>query len=65
MGGVNNQHTLPFGSVDDVRQKVEDNSRILRAESGHILGPCHDILLISPPENIVAMYDATYESGAI
>ncbi len=62
-GGVDNQHTLVFGSMEDVRQEVRDNLRILGANGGYILAPCHNIQAISPPENIVAMYEAGYEYG--
>lgn len=62
-GAVDNQTTLPFGSVADVKQEVADNLRILGAGGGYILAPCHNIQAGSPPENIVAMYDAGYELG--
>ena len=62
-GGVDNQQTLAFGSVDDVRQEVLDNLRILGAGGGYILAPCHNIQSVSPPENIVAMYETGYENG--
>lgn len=62
-GGMDNQHTLAFGTVEEVRQEVRDNIRILGAKNGYILGPCHNIQAISPPENIVAMYDTAYEEG--
>jgi uroporphyrinogen decarboxylase len=42
---------------------VEENLRILGAGGGYILGPCHNIQAVSPPENIVAMYEAGYELG--
>jgi uroporphyrinogen decarboxylase len=61
-GGMDNQHTLAFGSVRDVVQEVADNLRLLGPD-GYILGPCHNLQAISPPENIVAMYDAAYEMG--
>jgi uroporphyrinogen decarboxylase len=60
---VDNQQTLPWGSVDDVRKEVEENLCILGAGGGYILGPCHNIQAVSPPENIVAMYKAGYELG--
>ena len=63
-GAMDNQQTLAFGSVEDVRQEVADNIRILGEGGGYILGPCHNIQAISPPENVVAMYDAAYELGA-
>jgi uroporphyrinogen decarboxylase len=62
-GGVDNQYTLPFGSVAEVRQEVEDNLRILGDGGGYILAPCHNIQAVSPPENIVAMYETGYELG--
>jgi uroporphyrinogen decarboxylase len=61
-GGVDNQQTLPFGSADDVRQEVIDNIDIL-GPGGYILAPCHNIQVISPPENVVALYETGYEYG--
>ena len=62
-GAVDNQYTLAFGSVDEVRQEVLDNLRILGEGGGYILAPCHNIQAVSPPENIVAMYETGYENG--
>lgn len=63
-GAVDNQHTLPFGSTDDVRGEVIDNLRILGGENGrYILGPCHNIQAVSPPENVVALYETGYAEG--
>lgn len=62
-GAMDNQYTLPFGTVAEVRQEVLDNLRILGAGGGYILAPCHNIQAVSPPENIVAMYETAYEYG--
>ncbi len=62
-GGVDNQYTLAFGSVDEVRQEVRDDIRILGAGGGYILAPCHNIQAVSPAENIVAMYETGYQEG--
>ncbi len=62
-GAVDNQRTLPFGTVEDVRREVEDNIRILGAGGGYILCPCHNIQAVTPPENIVAMYEAGLALG--
>ena len=62
-GAMDNQYTLAFGSVEEVRREVEDNIRILGEGGGYILGPCHNLQVISPAENIVAMYEAGYELG--
>ena len=62
-GGVDNQQTLPFGTQDDVRNEVLDNYRILGEGGGYILAPCHNIQSVSPPENVVALYETGYEYG--
>ena len=62
-GGVDNQYTLAFGSVEEVRQEVRDNIRILGEGGGYILAPCHNIQAVGPPENVVAMYETGYEVG--
>jgi len=62
-GGVDNQQTLAFGTAADVRQEVIDNIRILGAGGAYILAPCHNVQAISPPENIVAMYETGYAHG--
>jgi uroporphyrinogen decarboxylase len=62
-GGVDNQHTLPFGTVDDVKREVRDNIEILNQQNRYILAPCHNIQAVSPPENIVAMYETAHELG--
>lgn len=62
-GGMDNQYTLPFGTVDEVRQEVRDNLRILGAGGGYILAPCHNIQPNTPLENILALYEEGYESG--
>ena len=63
-GGMDNQYTLAFGSVEDVRQEVLDNIRILGENGGYVLAPCHNIQAVSPPENIVALYETVYQYGA-
>jgi uroporphyrinogen decarboxylase len=62
-GAMDNQHTLPFGSVEDVKSEVMENLRILGANGGYILAPCHNIQPITPVENILAMYETGYEYG--
>lgn len=62
-GAVDNQFTLPFGTVNEVRQEVIDNLKILGSGGGYIIAPCHNIQPVSPPENIVALYQAGYENG--
>jgi len=58
-----NQYTLAFGSKEEIREEVADNLRILGKGGGYILAPCHNIQAVSPPENIVTMYETAYEYG--
>ncbi len=44
-------------------RKSMDNLRILGAGGGYILAPCHNIQAITPPENVVAMYETAHENG--
>ncbi len=62
-GGVDNQQTLPFGTAADVREEVTANLQILGADGGYILAPCHNIQSVSPPENVVALYETGFEIG--
>ncbi len=62
-GAVDNQYTLPFGTVEEVRREVMDNLAILGEGGGYIIAPCHNIQAVSPAENIVAMYETGYEEG--
>ncbi|MFO7956661.1 MAG: uroporphyrinogen decarboxylase family protein [Candidatus Brocadiia bacterium] len=62
-GAMDNQYTLAFGSVEEVRQEVADNIRLLGEGGGYILAPCHNIQAVSPPENVVAMYETALELG--
>lgn len=57
-GGVDNQHTLPFGTPEDVRREVLENIQIFSRAKGYIVAPCHNIQPNTPTENIVALYEA-------
>jgi uroporphyrinogen decarboxylase len=60
---VDNQHTLPFGTPQDVRDEVRDNIRIFGEGKGYIVAPCHNIQPNTPTANIVALYEAVEEFG--
>ena len=62
-GGVDNQQTMVRGSTKDVREEVRYNIDVLGAGGGYILAPCHRLQAVSPPENIVAMYEEGYSYG--
>ena len=61
-GAVDNQHTLPFGTPEEVQKEVLENIRILGKGGGYIVAPCHNIQPNTPTENILALYRAVDES---
>ena len=63
-GSIDNQHTLPFGRVDEVVREVRESIAIYR-EARWICGPCHNLQPVSPTENVVAMYETIRELGRI
>jgi uroporphyrinogen decarboxylase len=62
-GAMDNQQTLPFGTVDDVRAEVRENLCLLGHGGGYILAPCHNLQAVTPVENIIAMYATGYAEG--
>lgn len=59
-GGIDNQQTLPFGTVADVRREVREVAAIMRGFRW-ICAPCHNIQNVSPVENVIAMYETIRE----
>jgi uroporphyrinogen decarboxylase len=58
-GGIDNQQTLPFGSPDDLRREVRWVADVMREHRARwICAPCHNIQAVSPPANVIAMYEA-------
>lgn len=62
-GAMDNQYTLPFGTVEEVRAEVRENIQMLGKGGGYILAPCHNLQPITPIENIMAMYETAYQEG--
>ncbi len=57
-GGIDNQHTLAFGTPDEVREQVRWCGAIMAEHRARwICAPCHNIQSISPVANVLAMYD--------
>jgi uroporphyrinogen decarboxylase len=54
-GSLDEQHTLPFGSPDDVRREVLERLQTIGHGGGLILGPTHHVQLDTPMENFWAM----------
>jgi uroporphyrinogen decarboxylase len=62
-GTIGIQTTLPFGTPDEVRQKVKTRIETVGYDGGLVLGPTHTIEPEVPWENIVALYEAIEEYG--
>ncbi len=56
-GSLDEQHTLPFGSPEDVRREVRSRLQTIGQGGGLILGPTHHVQLDTPMENFWAMVD--------
>lgn len=56
-GGIDIIETLPRGTVEDVRQEIQDRIRILGRDGGYVLASSHHIQSDTPLENVLAMYD--------
>jgi uroporphyrinogen decarboxylase len=54
-GSLDEQHTLPFGTPDDVRREVLDRIDTVGVEGGLILAPTHNVQLDTPIENLWAL----------
>ena len=57
-GTIDEQHTLPFGTPDDVRCEVRTRLDTIGEGGGLILGPTHHVQLDTPMENFRAMIEA-------
>ncbi|OYT30793.1 MAG: uroporphyrinogen-III decarboxylase-like protein [Thermofilum sp. ex4484_79] len=64
-GAMDNQYTLPFGTVEEVKEEVIYNIKVLGEGGGYILAPCHNIQPITPIKNILVMYETGYKYGWI
>lgn len=60
-GGIDTQHTLPYGSTKEVREEVLRLCEIFAKGGGFVFTTVHNIQANVPVENIVAMIDAVKE----
>lgn len=56
-GGVDTQHTLPFGTPDDVRVDVSQRLEVFPENGGFVFNPIHNVQAQVPVENLLAMYE--------
>lgn len=64
-GGVcDPQHTLPFGSPDDVRRETLRHIEALAPGGGFVFAPVHNIQDGVPPANVLALFEMAHQYGA-
>jgi uroporphyrinogen-III decarboxylase len=57
-GGIDTQQTLPFGTTEEVRAQVREKLDVFAPGGGFVFNTIHNILGKTPPENVIAMFDA-------
>jgi hypothetical protein len=62
-GGVDTQHTLPFGTPHEVREQVRERIQIFGPGGGFVFNPIHNAQARVPIENLLAMYAAVRDYG--
>jgi len=60
-GGVDTQHTLPFGTPGEVREQVLERCEIFSKDGGFVFNSIHNVLAQTPTENLAAMISAVKE----
>jgi uroporphyrinogen decarboxylase len=63
-GAMDNQQTLPFGTVADVRNEVLENISIFRG-ARWVCAPCHNLQPVTSTEKIVALYETIHHHGRL
>ena len=62
-GGISIQNTLPFGTLEDVRDEVRDRVEALAPGGGYILCTSHNIQADTPVENALELLKAYKDCG--
>ncbi|MFX1606373.1 MAG: uroporphyrinogen decarboxylase family protein [Promethearchaeota archaeon] len=58
-GGLcDTQSTLPFGTLEEIREEVQYNMACLKPDGGYIASNIHNITAEVPPESVMAMFMA-------
>jgi uroporphyrinogen-III decarboxylase len=60
-GGVDTQHTLPFGTPAEVRAQVRERIETFSRGGGFVFNSIHNIQAATPIENMTAMLEVVSE----
>ncbi len=58
-GGCDTQRILPMATPEEVKENVRELTQIFSPGGGFVFQQVHNILANVPPENVVAMFEAT------
>ena len=64
-GGIDTQHTLPFGTPEQVRAEALERLRIFSPGGGFVFNTVHNIQACTPVANIVALVDAVRDFNRV
>jgi len=62
-GGVDTQHTMAFGTPDEVYREVRQRIEIFGEDGGFVFDSVHNIQANTPTENLLAMFEAIRDSA--
>ena len=62
-GGVDTQKTLPFGTVEEVRQEVCARLKTFGKGGGYVFNTIHNVQARVPIENVLAVYETVRTCG--
>ena len=62
-GGVDTQHTLPFGTIEEVRAEVRSHIELTRDQGGYILNGSQNYIEDIPVEKVLAIYEENQRVG--
>ena len=62
-GGVDTQHTLPFGTPQQVRAEVAERIAIFAPGGGFVFNTIHNVQAQIPVENLLALYETVRARG--
>jgi uroporphyrinogen decarboxylase len=61
-GGVNTQHTVTMGSLEDVEREVAEVVAYMKQDGGYVFNNIHNLLAEIPADKILSMYRVAAEA---
>jgi uroporphyrinogen decarboxylase len=62
-GGFDQQHVLPHGTPEEVREETKRLLDAFMPDGGFVFAAGHNIQIDVPPENVIALFDTVREYG--